>query len=128
MNAVSSSNLAIIGRVEEDHDHLDDALEFAMLLRRLAQTARGNSESLNGMVSSMQDNARMSRVLRPATRRIISALDQFNNATEIVDEWDRRLQALGVPVPAEDWEPSLSSHGGSGLDSDADQAGSPDDW
>ncbi len=28
-------------------------------------------------------------------------------STAVIDEWDRQMQALGVPVPPADWEPDL---------------------
>lgn len=127
ISAVSSANLAIIGRVEENPDLLTEALEFGMILRRLANVARGNSESFNGLVASLQENARLSRVVRPATRRIVNSLDQFNIANELLDEWDRRLQALAIPVPAEDWQPSPETTTPTGEDTGADAQGGTGD-
>jgi hypothetical protein len=102
MRAISSANMAIIGRLEEDPAQLADAMDFATSIRSLAVTARESLESIGGMVDSMQENARLSRVLRTPTRRIANAVDRFAASTQQVDEWDRRLQALGVPIAIEE--------------------------
>jgi hypothetical protein len=40
-------------------------------------------------------------VLRAPAGRITSTLGKFESATSVVDEWDRRLQTLGVPLSPE---------------------------
>jgi hypothetical protein len=52
----------------------------------------------------MTEAARAARVLRAPVRRVANALDRFAVATQLMDEWDRRLQALGVEVPPADWQ------------------------
>jgi hypothetical protein len=105
LEAISGGNLAIIEGLEDDPSQLADAMEYALTTRRLAQTARESMASLSGMVETMEDNAKLSKVLREPTRRITKALGRQADATAVIDEWDRRLQALGVPMPPEDWEP-----------------------
>lgn len=109
LDAVSSGNLAMIDAIAEDQTQLADGLDWAMLTRRNAKIARESVASLSEMMSSMQGTARLSRVLRPPTRRIADALERFGAATSTLDEWDRRLQSLGVQVPPDDWEPDLES-------------------
>ena len=71
----------------------------------MAAATRESMSHLADMVQQMNANARLSRVLREPSRRLTAALDRFGNVTSIVDEWDRRLQSLGVAVPPADWEP-----------------------
>lgn len=104
ISAVSAGNLAIIERLEEDPAQLSEAMDVGRLLRQLAARAREGLESQQGFVASMNEAARASRVLRAPARRISNALDRFATATQAMDEWDRRLQALGVDLPPDDWE------------------------
>jgi hypothetical protein len=105
MEAVSSANLAIIERLEQDPSQVQEASDWAMMTRRLAATARDTLSSVSEFADTMNENAKLARVLREPTSKIVRGLEQFAVATGVVDEWDRRLQALGVPVPPEDWEP-----------------------
>ena len=104
ISAVSSGNLAIIERLEEDPAQLQGAMDLGRLLRQLAERTRVALESQQGFVSSMNEAARASRVMRAPVRRVSSALDRFAASTQVMDEWDRRLQALGVDLPAADWQ------------------------
>jgi hypothetical protein len=117
MDAVSKGNLILIQGLEEDPAQLDQGSgrDFALSVRRMAQTVRETSGSLSGLVEIIAENAKAARVLREPSRRVAEALQRFSKATASVDEWDRRLQALGVPIPPEDWEPEeegLSENGG----------------
>lgn len=104
MAAVSAGTIALIERIEEDPSQLRDAMDFGQIVRRLAMNAREALESQQVFTATLRENARASRVLRQPVRRVTNALDRFAAATQSMDEWDRRLQALGVPVPPEDWE------------------------
>jgi hypothetical protein len=104
MASVSAGNLALIERIEEDPTQLPDAMDVGRLLRQLAAQSREAMESQQGFTAALTEAARGSRVMRGPTRRVVSALNRFVTATQSIDEWDRRLQALGVEVPAEDWE------------------------
>jgi hypothetical protein len=106
LTGFGAGTLALIQRMEEDPAALAELEEFGMLTRQLAMTTRGSMTQLAGMVEAMNTGAKLSRVLREPTKRVTSALDRFTRATSIVDEWDRRLQALGVPVPPEGWTPT----------------------
>jgi hypothetical protein len=122
MAAVSGGNLAIIEQVEQDPSELNEptARNWALLLRRMAQISRDNAASSNDLVQNMMENAKLSRVLRDPTRRTASALDRFVKANAVMDEWDRRLQALGVPIPPDDWEPENNGDDGLPESPDAD--------
>jgi hypothetical protein len=111
METISAGTLALIEQVETNTAELQDdqVQNWALTTRRLAKTVRESLASLNGMSSSMQANARLSRVLRPATRRVTDSFARLENASSEVDEWDRRLQTLGVGVPADDWEPNWNT-------------------
>ena len=99
LTPISSANIAIIERLEEDPSQIEDAMDFALAIRGLATISRESLSSLSELLTSMEENARLSRVLRAPTKRVLRALDRFASATQRVDEWDRRLQALGVPLP-----------------------------
>jgi hypothetical protein len=106
LSAVSDANLALIERMEADPSQLAEAMDWALITRRLADSARTSMASLGGLLGSMEENAKLARVLREPTRRIAAALRRQSEATGVMDEWDRKLQALGVPVPPDDWEPT----------------------
>lgn len=101
-SAVSGGTLAMIEVLEGDPAQLDEpeVEQYAAAIRSLARATRESLRSLSGMTASMMDNAKMSRVMRAPTRRVTSALDRFGATSQIIDEWDRRLQALGVPAPS----------------------------
>jgi hypothetical protein len=69
-------------------------------------TSREMLASLSGLVDSMKEKAKLSKVLRQPTNRIVKAFDAIKSATAAADEWNRRLQALGVPAPPPGWEPT----------------------
>ncbi len=125
--AVSAGTLALVGRMEEDPAELDAGHEFGMLTRRLAAITRESMASLAGMVDSINSNARLSRVLREPTRRLTAALDRFAEDTSIIDEWDRRLQSLGIPIPPEDWQPDSGDDASDGSAADPDEPNGPDE-
>lgn len=113
----SEGNLALIERLEEEPHlvHEEPGQEFGTAVRGLAVVTRNSLASLAGMVETINENARLSRLLKSPTRRLTVALDQFVEATSVVDEWDRRLQSLGVEAPAVDSEgqPITESQGDS---------------
>lgn len=112
LGAVSAGNLAIIQRLEEDPAQLPDAMDFGRLLRQTAAITRQAMESQQGFVASINEAARGSRVMRGPARRVSSALERFAAASQATDEWDRRLQALGVDMPPEGWQyPDSGSQG-----------------
>lgn len=99
MGQVSSAILAVIEQLESGTEDLEDVLPFVTSVREMAQNARVGMTGLNSMAASMKDNARATRILRQPTNRVLDCFDRFAQATSIADEWDRRLQALGVPAP-----------------------------
>ena len=103
LNAVSAAMIALIQRMESDPEARDEGQDFGKVSRRSAQVSRDAMASFSGLVESIESNASASRVLREPSRRLTAALDRFARATSVIDEWDRRLQALGIPVPPPDW-------------------------
>ncbi len=105
--SVSAGMLAIIKSLEDDPGQLEgqEAMDAAMSLRRLATISRESLSALASMVESIDSNAKLARVLREPSRRLTDALNHVVEATSAMDEWDRRLQLLGIPVPPEGWEP-----------------------
>lgn len=118
LSDVSAGNLALIGQLEEDPERLEDpnSLEFAYSVRATAAVTRDSMASLSELVASINDNARMSRVLRTPSADLAAALNRFIATTEVIDEWDRRLQALGVSMPPKGWSWDESAEGDSDLD------------
>jgi hypothetical protein len=105
LKAVSAGVMVLIQRMENDPDALRDGQDFGMVSRRSAHISREAMASFAGLVESIESNASASRVLREPSHRLTAALDRFVSATSVIDEWDRRLQALGIQVPPADWTP-----------------------
>lgn len=101
MNRVDLMILALISQLEQSPTQLEDegVLKGATTIRAFASVSREALEKMSGMVASMRANAKLARVVREPTRRVAGELDRFQEATAVTDEWDRRLQALGVPSP-----------------------------
>jgi len=106
LSAVSAGMMALIQRMEDDPDTRSQGRNFGMVSRRSAQSSREAMASFAGLVKSIESNASASRVLREPSHRLTAALDRFVSSTSVIDEWDRRLQALGVQVPPPDWTPT----------------------
>jgi hypothetical protein len=107
LNAVSAGMIVLIQTMEDDPEALSQGQNFGMVSRRSAQISREAMASFAGLVKSIQSNSNASRVLKEPSRRLTSALDRFVSATSVIDEWDRRLQALGIQVPPADWTSDL---------------------
>jgi hypothetical protein len=105
LDAVSAGMLVLIQRMEDDPDVRSEGRDFGMVSRRSAKSSREAMASFAGLVKSIESNASASRVLKEPSRRLTAALDRVVNATSVIDEWDRRLQALGIPIPPADWSP-----------------------
>lgn len=103
LNAVSAGIIALIQRMENDPEVRTEGQDFGMVSRRSAQVSRESMASFAGLVKSIESIATASRVLREPSRRLTAALERFARATSVIDEWDRRLQALGIPIPPPDW-------------------------
>ncbi len=101
----SAGTVALIQRMENDSDALDEGHDFGMQARQAASITRDCMTSLAGLIESIESNAKASRVLRAPSLKLTAALDRFIDATSAIDEWDRRLQALGIPMPPDDWKP-----------------------
>lgn len=105
--SVSAGNLELIKSLEEDPSQLEDlsTKEYGMIVRQLAAISRDSLSSLAAMVDATNENAKMARVLREPSKKLTKALNRVVEATSAIDEWDRRLQSLGIPVPPEGWKP-----------------------
>jgi hypothetical protein len=105
MEDVSAGNLAILTRLAMDPSQLAEAESYGLVTRALARTARESLAELSVMTDAMKEGGKMSRVLRAPTNKLVGALEAFARATAAIDQWDRKLQELGVAVPPPDWEP-----------------------
>ena len=110
LNPVSAGTMTLIERMDDDTDARNEAHEFGMLVRRTAAVTRGAMASLAELAKSIEGNASASRVLRVPSLRLTAALERFVDATSVIDEWDRRLQTLGIPMPPDDWKPDSGEH------------------
>ncbi len=106
----SAGMIALIQKMENDSDALDEGRDFGMQARQAASVTRDCVKSLAGLIESIESNAKASRVLRAPSLKLAAALDQFIETTSDIDEWDRRLQALGIPMPSDDWKPDSGEH------------------
>jgi hypothetical protein len=111
LGAVSAGIIVLIERMEEDPDVRSEGRTFGMVSRQSAQSSREAMASFAVLVKSIESNASASRVLKESSRRLTAALDRVVKATSVTDEWDRRLQALGIPIPPADWTPDPVEHG-----------------
>jgi hypothetical protein len=129
IGSVSAGWLEIIKSLENDPSQLDEpeAASAALNLRGLANITRTSLGSLSGMVEAINENAKLSRVLRGPSSRLTSAFDEFVQATSTIDDWDRRLQSLGVPSPPEDLELASDDSNFSSEEVDDDRAIAGDD-
>jgi hypothetical protein len=114
LGTVSTGFAAVIDHIETEapeQGETPEFREFGETIRGLATTSRESLSGLSGLVDSMKDTARYAKVLRRPTNRIAAALSQFANATETLNELDRRLRILGIELPdtAETGDPSASS-------------------
>jgi len=100
LSNVSDATLARIALLEADPSGLEneDALRMALAIRHMAKVTRASMLGLGELVGSVRENARLARVLREPSKRLATTLSEMTAATSVIDEWDRRLQALGVPV------------------------------
>lgn len=105
LNSVSEGNFVLIERMEANPEELAEGREVGMAIRQLAAVTRESMASLSTMVEAIRQNAGMARVLREPSHRLLAALDRFEEATAVIDEWDRRLQSAGIPAPPEGWQP-----------------------
>ena len=105
MEDVSAGNLAIIARLALDPSQLEEAETYVLTMRALARTARESLAELSTLTDSMRELAKLSGVLRAPTSKLVGAIGELSRATAAMDQWDRRLQELGVPMPPPDWEP-----------------------
>jgi hypothetical protein len=103
MADVSAANLAIIEQLEADPSQVQEAMDWAQMVRRLAATSRETLSSVSEFAATLNQNAKLARALRQPTDKIVRGLNAMADATGVMDEWDRRLQALGVPVPPPEW-------------------------
>jgi hypothetical protein len=110
LDAVSAGIMVLIQRMEDDPDVRSEGRNFGMVSRQSAQISREAMTNFAGLVKSIHSNASASRVLKEPSRRLTAALDRFVSATSVIDEWDRRLQALGIPAPPADWTPDFGEH------------------
>jgi hypothetical protein len=99
LRGVSAGNFILIERMEQDAKALEEGREFGITIRGLARTTQESMEGLDGMTDAIRETAKASKLLKDPTRRLVSAFAKFRKETAIIQEWDRRLAALGIPLP-----------------------------
>jgi hypothetical protein len=105
LEVVSAGTLALIDKAAEQPDEFEKGRDLWLNIRRTAASTREGTAAQSGLVASVESSADMSRVLREPSRRIAAALNRFIQASAMIDEWDRRLSGLGIPIPPDDWQP-----------------------
>jgi hypothetical protein len=89
LRSVPAGNIVLIGQLEEDPSRLEepDAQSFATSIRQLAKVTRDSMSALASLTDSVNENAKLARVLRKPSNRLAAALSRFAEATSTVDEW-----------------------------------------
>ena len=97
----------LVTRMEQDPDERAAGKDFAMLLRQNAAGTRESMSSTASLAANIRENASFSKVLRSPSVRLTKQLDRLVDSAQRMDELDRRLQVLRIPVPPEGWQPEL---------------------
>jgi len=90
---------ALLAALEDDPKLLSEAGEFPATVRQLASTARESMQVLNQLSISIGESRKIAKAMRDPARKLMKALSVFTEASAVMDDWDRRLQVLGVPIP-----------------------------
>jgi hypothetical protein len=98
MDAIGAATSALIDLLESDPGQVPTALQWAIPFRSMASQARGAIAGLSGLLEAIESGTGYARALRRPIAKTKTAIDEFSATTGTLDEWDRRLQALGVPV------------------------------
>lgn len=88
----------LVGLIEENPSILaedEGARQFADGITQMAQTAEQSLAQVATLADVVQDLGKISTRLRPVTRRMSSAIRQISGTSRTIEEWGRRLDAVG---------------------------------
>ncbi|MFC1573270.1 hypothetical protein ACFL6M_06695 [Candidatus Eisenbacteria bacterium] len=84
----------LLDRLEEDPSLGDQAAGFVEGLYKLAENAESNESMVVGFQGAMKESGEMSRSMRKATNRLVSAAGRQKRATQRFKKWRDRLQTF----------------------------------
>jgi hypothetical protein len=87
---VHAMTTTILEIAEGDHETAQEVEGYLQSVVGLSRAAGEAVESTRGLVRSLQDNAKLSRSLRPPTRQITAGLQAFVDGEAIIAEWADR--------------------------------------
>jgi hypothetical protein len=91
---VHAMTTTILEIVEGDPESTHEAEKYLQEVVKLSEGAMEAVESTRGFVRSLQENAKLSRSLRPPTRQITTGLQAFVDGGAIIAEWANRARPL----------------------------------
>jgi hypothetical protein len=91
---VHGMSSTILETAESSPELAEEVAPYLRSLVELDDSAAGAVESTRGLVRTMQDNAKLSRSLRPPTRQIATGLQAFVDGGAIIREWADRARRL----------------------------------
>lgn len=95
--AVDAGFLALIDLIAkgvENDEEKEQAREFAKTIRDLAATSATTVSEMREFSDTLEANAGFSRDLRPALRKMQSAIRRITDGQSVIDEWARRINAI----------------------------------
>jgi hypothetical protein len=91
---VHAMTTTILEIVEGDPESIHEAEKYLQEVVKLSEGAVEAVASTRGFVRSLQENAKLSRSLRPPTRQITTGLQAFVDGGAIIAEWADRARPL----------------------------------
>lgn len=89
---VHEMSSTILEAAESSPERAKEVVPYLRSLVGLDDSAAEAAESTRGLVRTMQDNAKLSRSLRPPTRQIATGLQAFVDGGAIIKEWADRAR------------------------------------
>jgi hypothetical protein len=91
---VHGMSSTILEVAESSPEQAEEVAPYLRSLVELDDSSAEAAESTRGLVRTMQDNAKLSRSLRPPTRQIATGLQAFVDGGAIIREWADRARRL----------------------------------
>jgi TIR domain len=98
---VHAMTTTILEIAEGDRETAHEVAGFLRSVVGLSEAAAGAVESTRELVRSLQENAKLSRSLRPPTRQITAGLQAFVDGEAIIAEWADRAGPVLAGVETE---------------------------
>jgi chromosome segregation ATPase len=91
---VHEMSSTILEAAESSQEQAEEVAPYLRSLVELDDSAAEAIESTRGLIRTMQENAKLSRSLRPPTRQIATGLQAFMDGGAIIREWADRARRL----------------------------------